>query len=89
MSTTTARSKFIVATKDDKSVLLVRKDVSEYKQRTHFSVFSDHEIVIQTRDLSVCAGKYVDITSGMWSMDIDEIDNVHVVVVDTGYDYDY
>ncbi|KAK0437617.1 hypothetical protein EV421DRAFT_1738850 [Armillaria borealis] len=75
---------FIVDTKGDKSVLLLRKDVSEYKVLTasitgYFPDTQRRPIVIQTRDLSVCAGNYVDIPSGLWSTVIANIDNVHVI----------
>ncbi|KAK0492941.1 hypothetical protein EDD18DRAFT_1465151 [Armillaria luteobubalina] len=92
MSTITAPSKFIVITKDNKSVLFLRKDVSEYQSliasiKSYFSTAGHPKIVIQTRDLSVCAGNYVDIPPGLWSMVITEIDNVRVTTGHTGFNY--
>ncbi|PBK61359.1 hypothetical protein ARMSODRAFT_663810 [Armillaria solidipes] len=94
MSTT--RSKFIVVTKDDKNVMFLRKDVSEYEAliasiKDSFPEIHHQTIVIQTRELPVCAGRYVDIPSGLWSTVITDIDNVRVMasqVLTSIFDYD-
>ncbi|SJL14708.1 uncharacterized protein ARMOST_18175 [Armillaria ostoyae] len=82
MSTT--RSKFIVVTKDNQNVVFLRKDVSEYEAliasiKDSFPDMHQQTIVIQTHELPICAGRYVDIPSGVWSAVITDIDNVRVM----------
>ncbi|KAK0429992.1 hypothetical protein EV421DRAFT_1744658 [Armillaria borealis] len=44
-------------------------------------------IVIQTRDLAICAGRFVDIPPNLWSHIKDDIDNIRVQVIESRATY--
>ncbi|KAK0216447.1 hypothetical protein EDD85DRAFT_1029804 [Armillaria nabsnona] len=82
------RSKFIVVTNDDRNVFALRENVSEYRAlitsiNTYFPSTRNKPIVVQTRDLAICAGRFVDIPPYLWSHIKDDIDNIRVQVIET------
>ncbi|KAK0471000.1 hypothetical protein IW261DRAFT_1425522 [Armillaria novae-zelandiae] len=61
----------IVATDDTHRVLLSRQEVSQYDNllsilQKHFPSMTKDSMIIQTDELEVCAGEYVDISGGLW-----------------------
>ncbi|KAK0184728.1 hypothetical protein F5146DRAFT_1144832 [Armillaria mellea] len=82
------RSKFIVVTNDDRNFFVLREDVSEYTAlitsiNRDFPSIRNKTRVIQTRDLAICAGRFVDIQANLWAYIKDDIDNVRVQVIET------
>ncbi len=50
---------------------------------SYFPSTRNKMIVIQTRDLAICAGRFVDIPPNLWSHIKDDIDNIRVQVIET------
>ncbi|KAK0437622.1 hypothetical protein EV421DRAFT_2060249 [Armillaria borealis] len=62
---------YIVATDDTNRVLLCRTDVGQYDNllsilQKHFPSMAKDSMIIQTNELEVCAGEYVDIADDLW-----------------------
>ncbi|KAK0454180.1 uncharacterized protein EV420DRAFT_1481620 [Desarmillaria tabescens] len=92
MSTTKSKQ-FIVITKDEKSVFALRANVSKYKALintiiSHFPGTPRDGITIQTNDLAICAGRYVNIPQNLWSAIIGKIDNINVSAPEASDFYD-
>ncbi|SJL14726.1 uncharacterized protein ARMOST_18193 [Armillaria ostoyae] len=86
------RSKFIVVTNDDRNVFALRENVSQYPAlitsiNSYFPSTRNKTIVIQTRDLAICAGRFVDIPPNLWSHIKDDIDNIRVQVIEARATY--
>ncbi|PBK81577.1 hypothetical protein ARMGADRAFT_1171364 [Armillaria gallica] len=82
------RSKFIVITNDDRNVFALRANVSQYSAliaciNSYFPSVRNKMTVIQTRDLAICAGRFVDIPPNLWPHIKDDIDNIRVQVIET------
>ncbi|KAK0470992.1 hypothetical protein IW261DRAFT_1513954 [Armillaria novae-zelandiae] len=80
----TASKNYIVATDDKTSVLIRRHEVADYYSllpilHRHFRSISMESMVIQTNELNICVGRYVDIPHEVWADVGRWIDNIRVI----------
>ncbi|KAK0454210.1 uncharacterized protein EV420DRAFT_1645103 [Desarmillaria tabescens] len=75
---------YLVATDANISVFIRRSDVTHYQDLVtlllcHFTSTSTQSIVIQTNELDICAGRYVDIPPDLWPEINPQIQNIKVI----------
>ncbi|KAK0464052.1 hypothetical protein IW261DRAFT_1524782 [Armillaria novae-zelandiae] len=80
----TASKNYIVATDDKTSVLIRRHEVTDYypaphSSHRHFRSISMESMVIQTNELNICVGRYVDIPHEVWADVGRWIHNIRVI----------
>lgn len=72
MGATPSKSYILATSTDDTHrVLLCRQDVGQYDNllsvlQKHFPSMTKDSMIIQTDELEVCAGEYVDVSDGLW-----------------------
>ncbi|KAK0471013.1 hypothetical protein IW261DRAFT_1671852 [Armillaria novae-zelandiae] len=81
---TTMSKDYLVATNDSTSVFVRRSDAVEYQDLVAllvalFPSVSLYSVVIQTNELDICAGRYVDIPPDLWQEISPEIQNIRVI----------
>lgn len=80
-----AIKRYIVATDGNTRVFVSRSEVSQYADfvgitRQHFFPGSDSlALVVQTNELDICAGHYVDIPPSLWQEMSEFVSNIRVV----------
>ncbi|KAK0200645.1 hypothetical protein DFS33DRAFT_1456844 [Desarmillaria ectypa] len=84
-STDTAPSKdYIIATYGKTTVFVRRSDVTHYQELValllhHFPNTGANSIIVQTKEMDICAGRDVDIPSHLWREISPQIQNIAVV----------
>ncbi|KAK0488289.1 hypothetical protein EDD18DRAFT_1466267 [Armillaria luteobubalina] len=75
---------YIIATDDTITVLVRRREVTRYQDLIatllhHFPTINGQFIVVQTNEMDICAGRYADIPSDLWSDISHKIHNIKVI----------
>ncbi|SJL14727.1 uncharacterized protein ARMOST_18194 [Armillaria ostoyae] len=75
---------YIVATDDTDTVLIRRHEVGDYEHllsllRKHFPHITKDSMIVQTKELDVCAGRYVSVPDDLWPEVSHRIDNIKVI----------
>ncbi|KAK0437628.1 hypothetical protein EV421DRAFT_2038130 [Armillaria borealis] len=75
---------YIVATDDTDTVLIRRHEVGDYEHllsllRKHFPHITKDSMIVQTKELDVCAARYVSIPDDLWPEVSHRIDNIKVI----------
>ncbi|KAK0471012.1 hypothetical protein IW261DRAFT_1612337 [Armillaria novae-zelandiae] len=75
---------YIIATDDTITVLVRRREVTRYQDLIatllhHFPTVNEEFIVVQTNEMDICAGRYADIPSDLWSDISHKIHNIKVI----------
>ncbi|KAF9458372.1 hypothetical protein BDZ94DRAFT_106351 [Collybia nuda] len=75
---------YIAATYDTSTVLVQRNESSHYANllvilHKHFPTIPPELMVIQTKELTICDGRYVNIPEELWTEVCSRIQNINVV----------
>ncbi|PBK61362.1 hypothetical protein ARMSODRAFT_981518 [Armillaria solidipes] len=87
---------FLIVTiaREGRSMFVSRADAADYSNFRDIVVaqipgVTRDEIVLETKDLYVCEGKYVEILPKYWSNIHDAVDNIRVLLIEGNQDPTY